>query len=666
MMTMTEQELRDKYAAVPDELKRLKIWACWSGRDDGYGHIDTEPVDPVVTEDGAEPGTFDEAVRGGMSLGCNFLGIYLEPPYKVVSLNRCKKSTACTEIVGMLDSYTEDAPDAYNSSAQVIVRACGDFDGSVVPHHEISVDASMSIRASGFVALTGAASSGAGILLRDMSIAVNNVVTRYLSSGGVAIGTSEYDMTDTGNARRLRDMYGNDIRYAYGLGNGKNRIRGWHVWDGKRWAQNDQGQIKRLADNVIGAMRQEASKIQGAKEREAALKFIRKTESHINKEHMIAECEHLDGIPVSIDDLDHRERTAGLLNAHNGVIDLRTGKLLPHDKSLMMTKICGCEYDTTHKRPDLFLRFLDDITSGNKEMQDYIQMAVGYTLTGEASEQCAFFLYGMGNNGKSTFTSVLTEMLGSYAANAQADTLLTSGKEIGGGGDKPSGDIARLRAMRLVTCQEPQEGSKLKENLLKQLTGDTDHITARFMFAEQFEFLPTFALWVSTNHKPIIRGTDKGIWRRIRLLPFEVDIKDPDKTLPRRMKEELPQILAWAVDGAVKWYETGLKTPEIVDNATAEYKSEMDLVQGFVDACIEIDYNARDVVMASDMYAVYVAWAKANNEYEMSAKKFGMELTKKIPDGKGRNKAGVYYGKIKFTDYGLSFVQKKYTADQFK
>lgn len=659
---MTRQDIIDKYAAIPPDLKELKIWACWSGRgespDIDTTACDPKAEDPTIVEPPEDWCSFDEAVDGCVLNGFAGIGISLPLPYRCITVVNGAGTDECAEIVDDLDSYAETATDGH--SVQVIVKAVGGDDERTVKHPEISKGFAVSVSRSGFVPLTGACIHGAGSRLVDMSVASDSVAKKYASTGGVyvASGSSEYDMTDTGNARRLRDMYGDRIRYSH-------TMKEWYVWDGKRWAPNDAGQIKQLADNVIGAMRHEAAKMQDEKARATVLKFIRKTEGHVNKENMLKESQHLEGIPVTMDELDNDERTEGLLNVGNGIVNLRTGELMPHDRSLMMTKVCGTDYDTAHGTPTAFLKFLEDVTNGDEEMMAYLKRCVGYTLTGSASERCAFFLYGMGCNGKSTFTDIVSEALGSYAANTQADTLLLKGREIGGSG--ASGDIARLKSIRMATCQEPDEGARIKEGLLKQLTGGTDKVTARFLYGREFEFLPKFAAWICTNHKPIVRGTDNGIWDRIRLIPFEVTIaKDKiDRDLPRKLRKELPQILAWAVEGAMEWYEHGLQTPAAVSNATAEYKKEMDLVASFADACLEIDYNSTDKIMASDMFAVYIAWAKANNEYEMSAKKFGMELTKKIPDGKGRDKAGVYYSKIRFTEYGRSFVQKKYTADQF-
>jgi len=447
----------------------------------------------------------------------------------------------------------------------------------------------------------------------------------------------QYDMTDSGNAQRLKDKYGNIIRYSY------NRKR-WYYWDGKVWRMDDSGEVKKLADVIVEDIKREAFMEQDEKTQMDLLKWANKTASSKGKESMIKECQHLDGIPASPDMFD---AYGDYLNCQNGIINLRNGELIPHDANFMMSKICLAEYDTERKKPVQWLKFLDDVTGGNPALQDYIQRCIGYSLSGSNKEQCAYFVYGMGNNGKSTFLDTIADLLGGYASNAQPDTVMS--KKFGDNGTLS--DIARLKSARFVTCEEPTEGVRLNEGLLKQLTGGSK-ITCRFLYGDEFEYTPEFKIWVATNHKPIIRGTDFGIWRRIKLIPFEVTIpKDKvDKNLKYKLRDEFPQILAWAVEGCIKWQKYGIDEPEIVMDAVKEYKVEMDLLASFIEQCIEIDYDSADSIPASELFRVYSKWAKANNEYEMSSKKFFREIGKKLPD-KGRSSKGIFYKSIHFTDY---------------
>lgn len=463
-----------------------------------------------------------------------------------------------------------------------------------------------------------------------------------------------YDMTDTGNAQRMYDKFGKLIRYSY------NRKK-WYFWTGKQWILDEMGEVKKLADIICEDLKREAWSIEDDDLQEQAFKFAKKTASSSSKEAMVKECQHLKDIPAAPDDFD---AYTDYLNCQNGIINLRNGELMPHDPNFMMSKICDSEYDVTHKKPERWLQFLDEITDGDKALQAYIQRSVGYSISGSNREQCAYFLYGMGNNGKSTFLDTLADMMGTYALNVQPDTLMLQSR-LGSAGGGANSDIARLKSGRFITCEEPTEGMRLNEGLLKQLTGGSK-VTARYLYGDEFEFTPEFKIWVATNHKPTIRGTDFGIWRRIKLIPFEVNIPADkvDKNLKYKLRKEFPQILAWAVEGCILWQKEGLNEPECVRDATKEYKQEMDLVAGFVEQCVIIDYAVSERVLASDLFNVYRAWAKQNNEYEMSSKKFFTEVTKKLPE-KGRCGKGMYYGRIRLTDYAKEIGGRQYRIEDF-
>jgi putative DNA primase/helicase len=197
---------------------------------------------------------------------------------------------------------------------------------------------------------------------------------------------------------------------------------------------------------------------------------------------------------------------------------------------------------------------------------------------------------------------------------------------------------------------------RLNEGLLKQLTGGSK-ITCRFLYGDEFEYTPEFKIWVATNHKPVIRGTDVGIWRRIKLIPFEVNIPADkvDKNLKYKLRKEAPQIMAWAVQGCILWQKEGLGEPKKVQEAVKEYKGEMDLLASFVEQCLIIDYETQLKISAQEMFTLYMRWAKANNEFEMSSNKFFREIGKKLPE-KGRNAQGIFFPSVRMSDYGVSLV----------
>ena len=482
----------------------------------------------------------------------------------------------------------------------------------------------------------------------DTALAIGMFKDKF---GRQDVPKNEYDPNDSGNAQRLRDKFRGNIRYSY------NRKK-WLYWDGKKWVFDETGEIKKLADMVVADLKQEALREEDEDIRDKKLKFASKTANSAGKTAMITEAQHLEGIPIRMDELD---QYVDYLNVQNGVVNLRNGELIPHDPHLMMSKIAGSEYDPdSRKKPKRWLKFLFEVTKGDEDLARYLQKCVGYSLTGSVREQCAFFLYGMGNNGKSTFIETIADMLGDYASNAQPDTIMLKRSESSAGSD-----IARLRSARLVTSEEPTEGVRLNEGLVKQLTGG-GKITCRFLYGDEFEYSPEFKIWITTNHKPVVRGTDLGIWRRIRLIPFEVTIpkEKVDKQLKYKFREEMPQILRWAVEGCILYRKEGLEPPKCVVESTAEYKQEMDLMASFMDSCIAIDYTETGVIPASELYSIYTEWARENNEFVMTSRKFFSELGRRTPERK-RVSSGIVYSKIRLTEHAEKLRGKKFSFSQF-
>ncbi|MFA6930867.1 MAG: phage/plasmid primase, P4 family [Lentisphaeria bacterium] len=456
-----------------------------------------------------------------------------------------------------------------------------------------------------------------------------------------------YSFDDTGNAERFSDTFGESIRYSYAS-------KAWIYYDGRKWCYDVTGTIKRMADEVVEEMKHDMKfyvdnapeSIDPDEMEKAFTKHLKQSRSSRSKDAMIKEAQHR--APITPDALDAH---TSLLNTPNGIINLRTGDLMQHSKDKLITKITNCEYTDKIDCPQ-WDQFLLDIFDGDRELIHYMQKSIGYSLTGSTKEDCAFFCYGTGRNGKSTFLDIISDALGDYATNIQPETIMVKQASSG-----PTGDIARLKGARLVTSSEPNEGVRLNEGLLKQLTGG-DKVTASKKYENEFEFYPEFKLWMSTNHKPVIRGTDVGIWSRIRLIPFTVRIPDErmDKNLKHKLKQELPGILKWAVDGCLLWQREGLKTPAAVLASTSEYRGEMDVISGFLDACCEIT-NTPQKVRAKDVFTAYLKWAKENNEYEMKSTKFGIEMGKRFD--KEHDRDGTFYRGFKllgeFEPYRVEF-----------
>lgn len=441
-----------------------------------------------------------------------------------------------------------------------------------------------------------------------------------------------YSLDDTGNAERMFVNYGNRLRYSY-------VEKAWYYWDERRWCRDITGTIDRVADDSLGIMQSELEIYRqidaksppkdGQQSMEKLFqRHIKTSRSSKAKTAMKKELQHQ--VPIVLGQFD-RDKYA--LNTPNGIIDLKEGCVLPHDIEKYITKLTGT--GISESDCPQWKAFLDTIFCGDSEMIRYIRKAVGYSLSGSTSEQCVFFLYGTGRNGKSTFLDIIRAMMGDYAANAQPETIMVSQKNTGGA----RSDIARLKGARFVTTVEPNEGMRLDEGLIKQLTGG-DPVTARFQYSQEFEFTPEFKIWMATNHKPIIRGTDTGIWRRIHLVPFTVAIPESkvDRNLPYKLRKELPAILKWAVDGYTLYKSEGLRMPAAVMNAVDDYRRKMDVISAFLTACCTVGKGAEQ---SSVLYAVYCRWASDNNEYKMSHTRFTTELLKKDGISRERRRDGI-------------------------
>ena len=232
---------------------------------------------------------------------------------------------------------------------------------------------------------------------------------------------------------------------------------------------------------------------------------------------------------------------------------MKNGTFLPPDRELLLTQIAGVSFDAVVTCPR-WLNFVSQTMGKDPALMLYMQRAIGYALTGSLAEQCLFFLYGFGANGKSTFLNVIRALFGTLGLQAASETLM-DGKRSSGG---PSGDIARLRGKRFVSMSETDDGRHMNEGLVKSLTGG-DPVVARDLYQSTIEFMPTHKLFLASNHKPIIKGTDIGVWRRIRMVPFNVTVKPEDRNpnLEAELLEELPGILNWAIEGCLDWQKIG-------------------------------------------------------------------------------------------------------------
>ncbi|RBP08521.1 P4 family phage/plasmid primase-like protein [Roseiarcus fermentans] len=316
-----------------------------------------------------------------------------------------------------------------------------------------------------------------------------------------------------------------------------------------------------------------------------------------------------------------------LFNTPAGTVDLRSGDLKPHRQEDQITKIAAVGPRGDCPRWDEFLR---TVTGGDAELAAYLRRVAGYCLTGETTESALFFLYGLGANGKSVFIATLAGVMADYARTAPIETFTASAV------DRHPTDIAGLRGARLVTATETEDGRRWAESRIKQLTGG-DMISARFMRGDFFEFRPTFKLVIAGNHKPGLRSVDEAIRRRFHLIPFAVTIppEDRDPGLAEKLRAEWPGILAWAIEGALEWRTEGLRQPQAVRDATADYLEAEDSVAAWIDDRCEQNPAAWET--SASLFASWSHWATKAGEFIGSAKKFTQRLEAR---GFARDKIG--------------------------
>ncbi len=447
------------------------------------------------------------------------------------------------------------------------------------------------------------------------AVAMMPSIRRMSDPSPLRASPNDFPCTDVGNAARFAAYHHDLVRYSANVG--------WLTWDTARWSRDETGEVQRLARQTVRAIYSEAGAADDRNRRAELAAWAKASDSRRGIDNMLALAKSELGIACrdSIFDRDPYK-----INTFSGIVDLRTADFLPHDPEQNFTKLAPVFYRPQALCPR-WCAFIDRIMDGDHDRMAFLQRAFGYSLTGDTSEQVMFVLYGRGANGKTTLLEVMRTILGDYAMHTPAETLMVkSGAGI-------TNDVARLRGARFVSAVEADQGRRLAEPLIKQMTG-MDTLTARFLYHESFEFRPSFKVWLATNHKPVIRGTDHAIWRRIRLVPFDVTIPDAerDRTLVEKLLAESPGILWWAVQGYLAWRENGLGSCEAVTAATAEYRAEMDPLTDFI---------AEECVVSEGLHGYGL-----HEAYERWCSKGGQKDVLNARDFKGRMEArGFVHGR---------------------
>jgi putative DNA primase/helicase len=399
--------------------------------------------------------------------------------------------------------------------------------------------------------------------------------------------------TELGHARRLVVQYGDKLRYVIAW-------KKWMVWDGARWALDNTGVAQRCGKAIARGALGWAAEIDADEDvRKSAISAAKRLESSRGIGGILT----LAGTEKSVA-LDPSQLDADpyLLNCANGVLDLHSLELLEHDPQRHLTKVTCAAYHPDAEAPE-FRKFVERILPA-EDVRGFVQRYMGYALLGTVTEHVLGIFYGAGANGKGTLTGVVDYVLGDYAITPDPELLAERS-----GNFHPT-SAASLFGARLAVVQEFDEGRRLAEGTVKRLTGG-DPISARRMREDFWEFDPSHTFVLATNYRPVVRGTDEGIWRRLRLIPFDVVIPESERDgkLPERLRLEADGVLAWLVEGYRDWQARGLDEPEAVRQANAEYRADSDAIGRFLaEKCTTVGMAS---VKSSRLFAAWSRWCVA-------------------------------------------------------
>ncbi len=441
---------------------------------------------------------------------------------------------------------------------------------------------------------------------------------------------------DAGNAERLEAVHGRDLRYCY-------EFRKWLIFDGRRWVPDTQGVAEKWAKETIVSFLRQAV----ATKNESAEKFARGSLNvgRINGMLALAQCE----LPIVSIDLDTHPY---LLNCLNGTLDLKTGKLQEHRREDYLTKLVHFEYKPQAECPR-FKEFLYEImgsTSDSSEadlvqvdqLVEYLQKAFGYACTGDTSEKKVFCFFGGGDNGKTTLLEAVRHVLAEYSHQVLISSLMARTIQET---NASLADLADLRGARFITTSEGERGQRLAEAKLKYLTAGMGEIKTCRKYENPIKFPATHKLFIDSNYKPRVHGTDDAIWARLRPIPFTVTIPPEriDKSLLTKLKGEGEGILAWLIEGCQKWQREGLPDPQQINDSAAGWQNENNPLRDFIaDTCIlDLDRNNGEDPLfcgSATLSQAYRQWAQDNGEkYSLSPREFGNRLELAVAGGKNES-----------------------------
>lgn len=442
--------------------------------------------------------------------------------------------------------------------------------------------------------------------------------------------------TEFGNAERMLDRYGDGLMYVP-------EIASWFVWTGIYWRKANTVEIEHRAKETVRALVNEVADLDD-EQRGPFFEWCAISQQAKMVTNMVKLATSDPRVCVPAAELDKHSH---LLGVQNGVIDLRTGRLESSDPAHRITLVAGCDGVLNAQAP-LFEQTVKEVFSNDMDMVDYFYRVLGYALLGKPTEDVMFIPFGNGANGKSTVFGVVRQAFGGYARAAEASSFISDGKATGAGGARE--DLVRLRGARFLYVNEPDENGELREGAVKSMTGG-DVITARGLYATaSVEIMPTWTVFMPTNHKPIVKGSDNGIWRRLVLMPFERNFEnDPtvakDPKREEKLLAELPGVLALCVRAALAYQKDGLVAPGSVKAARESYRTQMDLLGEWLEDCCEVGPGLEEE--SNKLWTSWEQFAKGRGilNYVKSSVALGRRLEARFPAARGtagvRKRSGI-------------------------
>jgi putative DNA primase/helicase len=418
----------------------------------------------------------------------------------------------------------------------------------------------------------------------------------------------EFELNHTGNAEVIAHVFSEQLKYDV-------IYQRWIAWDKerKRWVIDTSNYVLNLAAQAVDARQQLTS----GKQADAAHKWNNRCKDLPNLSASLKIAQSLKALKCEY----KWDSNPLYFQVENGLIELATGTFRKAKQDDAVLKVAGVQYDEKAECPQ-WMKFLSDIFVEDA-LIEYVQKAVGYSLTGSVKEQCLFACHGSGANGKSTFLGAIAHIFGEYGCDLRATVLESYGRNLAGEG-------VELPGARFAKCEEVGEGEALNSGRIKSWTGENEMVV-RPLYKSAIHFPPTHKLWLTFNNFPEVDDQSDAIWRRIKLIPFSKQFSGEkvDRDLPGKLRAESSGILNWMIAGCLKWQNEGLKEPDVVLKDLSAIRSISDTIKGFADESLMA--SPEDHVTSNELYKAYSNWCQKNEVEPEKIKSFIWRLRQQFP-----------------------------------